>query len=98
MAAEGFGHITAASSPPADQYSGAAQTYEQGDVVWNSEPSVGSPLGWVCIESGTQGTPNPAQFATFGRVDSPSKAYGENKVLDSIAAIATSPLPKLEPP
>jgi hypothetical protein len=75
-------HITAASSPPADQYSGAAQTYEKGDVVWNSEPSAGGPLGWVCIEGGTQGTPNPAQFATFGMVDSPSKAYAENKVLD----------------
>lgn len=75
-------HMTAAPSPPANQPNGAAQTYERGDVVWNSEPSAGGLLGWVCIQGGTQGTPNPAQFATFGMVDSPSKAYGENQVLD----------------
>ena len=31
-------------------------TWEQGDIVKNSEPAVGSPQGWVCTVSGTPGT------------------------------------------
>lgn len=32
-----------------------------GDIVWNSTPSSGSPLGWVCVASG-----NPGTFYQFG--------------------------------
>jgi hypothetical protein len=32
-----------------------------GDIVWNSTPSSGGPLGWVCVTSG-----NPATFYPFG--------------------------------
>src|SRR6185295_16201239 len=47
--------FTAAPKPPTAQYDGANSpiTYERGDVVWNSEPSSGGPIGQVCIASGT---------------------------------------------
>lgn len=31
-------------------------TYSLGDIVYNSNPSAGGYLGWVCIEAGTPGT------------------------------------------
>ena len=31
-------------------------TYEVGDIVWNSAPSTGEFIGWVCTVSGTPGT------------------------------------------
>ena len=30
--------------------------FVQGDIVYNSEPSVGKPVGWICLQSGTPGT------------------------------------------
>jgi hypothetical protein len=79
--------------PPQAQFSGTPQTYERGDVLWNSEPSAGAPLGKVCINSGTQGTANPASFATFGIVDSPSLACANSTLLTRadryISVIAT---------
>lgn len=48
--------FTAAPVVPNTQDSGAPLTYERGDVVWNSEPSQGNPIGQVCISSGTQST------------------------------------------
>jgi hypothetical protein len=30
-------------------------TWEKGDVVWNSAPAPGGPIGWVCTTAGTQG-------------------------------------------
>jgi len=59
----------AAPKPPDLQNDGVTpRTYEKGDVVWNSEPSAGGPIGWVCIKSGTQRTVNPATLVTFGSV------------------------------
>lgn len=46
----------AAPGPVDFQPDGAARTYEVGDVVWNSEPSLGGPIGQACITSGTQTT------------------------------------------
>jgi hypothetical protein len=50
--------FTAAAAPPKAQYDGANSpiTYERGDVVWNSRPELGGPLGQVCITSGTWAT------------------------------------------
>ena len=31
-------------------------SHERGDIVWNSEPEPGKPLGWVCVKSGAPGT------------------------------------------
>lgn len=31
-------------------------TFVKGSIVWNTSPSPGSPIGWVCTESGTPGT------------------------------------------
>jgi hypothetical protein len=59
-------HFTAAPSPPAAQYSGLAQTYEIGDVVWNSSPTPGGPLGQICTTPGTQG--GPRSIATTGTI------------------------------
>jgi len=32
------------------------ETWERGDLIWNDTPALGSPIGRVCITSGTQGT------------------------------------------
>jgi hypothetical protein len=50
--------FTAAPTLPVQRYNGGPLTYERGDVVWQSEPLVGEPLGQVCVVSGTQGTLN----------------------------------------
>lgn len=34
----------------------AAGTWNVGDIVWNTEPSVGNPIGWMCTVAGTPGT------------------------------------------
>lgn len=39
-------------------------SYNQGDIVWNSEPSVNRSIGWVCIRAGTPGIWSP-----FGRIE-----------------------------
>jgi hypothetical protein len=31
-------------------------TFKVGDIVWNTVPSAGSPIGWVCTTAGTPGT------------------------------------------
>jgi hypothetical protein len=36
----------------------ASNTWEKGDIVWNSAPAPGAPLGWVCTTPGTNGTLN----------------------------------------
>ena len=44
------------------QYSNEAPlvgTYNQGDIVWNTRPSRGSVLGWVCVKSGAPGNWTP---------------------------------------
>jgi hypothetical protein len=46
--------FTAAPSPPSQQVNTLAQTYEVGDVVWQSAPVAGGPLGQVCVTQGTQ--------------------------------------------
>lgn len=38
-------------------------TYEQGDIVYNSSPSAGGFIGWVCVVGGTPGT-----WKTFGAI------------------------------
>jgi hypothetical protein len=35
--------------------------FVQGDIVYNSEPAVGKPAGWICLQSGT-----PGIWATIG--------------------------------
>lgn len=53
-AAPGMLSLIAHTSPPDTQYLGDALTYEQGDVVWQSEPVAGGDLGRVCLAKGTQ--------------------------------------------
>ena len=31
-------------------------TYAKGDIVWNSAPTSGGFIGWVCVAAGTPGT------------------------------------------
>jgi len=38
--------------------------FNKGDTCWNTEPSVGGYIGWVCIVSGT-----PGQWAPFGLIN-----------------------------
>jgi len=38
-------------------------TYLQGDIVYNSAPTAGGNIGWVCTAGGTPGT-----WKTFGSI------------------------------
>jgi hypothetical protein len=40
-----------------------AGSYNQGDIVWNSEPTLNRYVGWVCIQSGAPGLWEP-----FGKI------------------------------
>ena len=52
------GHIHMyASEPPQNG------NYNQGDIVWNTEPRQRSFVGWVCVQSG-----NPGVWAQFGEI------------------------------
>lgn len=33
--------------------------YSKGDIIWNEEPRTGTPVGWICVVSGTPGTWRP---------------------------------------
>lgn len=33
-----------------------AGSWAQGDIVWNSAPSAGGTVGWICTASGSPGT------------------------------------------
>ena len=38
-------------------------TYKKGDIVWNSEPAINQPIGWVCVADGS-----PGIWAKFGMI------------------------------
>jgi hypothetical protein len=64
-------HFTAAPTLPVTRYdsSNGALTYERGDVVWNSEPVLGRPVGQICIASGTTWFPGAELQAGYCRGD-----------------------------
>lgn len=37
--------------------------YNRGDIIWNSEPDLGKPIGWVCVRAGT-----PGKWLPFGDI------------------------------
>jgi hypothetical protein len=42
-------HLTSTSVPTTGEF-------KRGDIIWNSEPSAGGTMGWVCVTSGSPGT------------------------------------------
>jgi hypothetical protein len=38
-------------------------TYNQGDIVWNNQATIGGYVGWVCIRTGT-----PGEWKPFGLI------------------------------
>ena len=38
-------------------------SYTVGDIIWNSAPSAGATIGWVCVATG-----NPGQWKSFGTI------------------------------
>lgn len=46
---DGQRHDTGTAAP-------VAGAYLQGDIVWNSTPSAGGPVGWQCVTAGSPGT------------------------------------------
>jgi hypothetical protein len=34
-------------------------SFNVGDIVWNTEPKIGKPIGWVCVRTGTPGDWSP---------------------------------------
>lgn len=49
-------HLSAANPP-------SAGTYNIGDIVWNSSPTVGKCVGWVCLRAGS-----PGAWYPFGEI------------------------------
>ncbi len=70
--------FTAAPTLPNTQDNLDPLTYEKGDVVWNSEPSSGGPIGQVCIVSGTQSL--SLGYQTVGPVNFGDTTVTINKV------------------
>ena len=50
------GHISKTSAP-------STGGWAQGEIVWNSSPASGQPIGWVCTVSG-----NPGTWSAFGTI------------------------------
>ena len=38
--------------------------HERAEIIWNQDPSIGMPIGWVCLEAG-----DPGKWATFGTIE-----------------------------
>mgnify|MGYP000002165101 CR=1 FL=1 len=38
--------------------------HNKSEIIWNQEPAIGQPIGWVCIESG-----DPGSWALFGLIE-----------------------------
>lgn len=60
----------------------ASGTYVQGDISYNSAPSVGAPFAWVCTSGGTPGTwlpivllPQNLAFATITATNIPTARW-----------------------
>ena len=49
---------TSASSVP------TTGTWKKNTIVWNNNPSVGQPIGWICTESGS-----PGVWRKFGTIE-----------------------------
>ncbi len=58
-----FGRIIAgfSSGPPTDN-----KTYKRGEIVYNTNPSPGSYVGWICTQ---EGTPGPGTWKGFGLIE-----------------------------
>lgn len=65
---EGNGHTATILTEERKEQFGTAPpaggTWSRRDVVWNTLPTTGTPLGWVCISAGTPGT-----WVPFGAVN-----------------------------
>lgn len=56
-----------------------AGTWKVGDIVWNSAPTAGGNIGWICTTAGTPGTWTPFGFADISgstTYDPPSLTAG----------------------
>lgn len=51
--------IEVGSAPPSDG------NFNQGDMIYNSIPTAGNYVGWICVESG-----NPGRWKAFGAIQS----------------------------
>jgi hypothetical protein len=56
---------TTGSAAPNGASPRASGNWEQGDIVWNSSPTAGGNVGWVCTADG-----NPGTWKTFGVIAS----------------------------
>jgi hypothetical protein len=68
-----------------------AGTWKRGDIVYNSTPSAGSVMGWVCVTAGTPGTWVPfagVQPANAYTVTNPSTDRDLNVSTDTTAQVA----------
>lgn len=60
-------------------------TYKAGDIVWNSSPSAGAPIGWFCEVGGTPGT-----FQPFGG-SATSSVLGQIELNTDLGGSASAP-------
>ncbi len=50
----------------------ATGAWMRGDIVWNTSPSLGKPIGWVCIAAGTPGTWVPFEILSARQATAPT--------------------------
>lgn len=77
--------LSRASSQRDQMYSPAPPAsgpWAVGEVVWNSSPTIGSPLGWVCTASGIPGT-----WTSFGSVGMTRGASQANTAASDVAGL-----------
>lgn len=65
-------------------------TNKKGDIVWNSNPSIGQPIGWVCTLDGTPGDWKPfGQNGVYTTVSNTPNFLGQFAVVNGVGYIAT---------
>ena len=78
--------LRAAQADTAPPQSGS---YEQFDLVENSSPSVGSPIGWICTATGTPGTWQPLPIVLANATVTTLAAAGTISVASGLVDIDT---------
>ena len=66
----------------------AAGAHAQGEIVWNRDPTAGSPIGWSCITAGTPGTWK-AFYGPTSNADAIGYATGAGGAVTQLTSKAT---------
>jgi hypothetical protein len=59
--------------------------WTRGDVVWKDQPNEGSPVGWVCVTSGSPGT-----WKVFGQTGAETTIASNPEYIGQLAVVGTT--------